>query len=475
MKLWQKVFLGTFLLFEILFNVSSFYLIEHHFNRNLQNEIDRGLSEQLIVQAQINSDWSYVNSLNQQLGIAGGAQEFLKNNGARYTQYFNGGQVFIEILDNENNTAFSNFPGIINGPRAELEGLADGTRQYIIRDIDEKTYLFISDILPLDGSNLTLSYIRDISAVYSDKSAQVMLFLKMNVAVIIILAAGLYALIWFLTRSIRSLNKTAQTITGGDYTQRVRVLSKDEIGVLALSFNQMAEAVESKVDELEVTARNRQHFIEYLTHELKTPLTSIIGYAELLRSSKYDEALFFKALTYIYTEGKRLESLSFKLMDLILVGSEKPDMAYEDVFVACSEIEEVIRPHLEKYNVGLRMKVTPHTLLIERDLFKLLCTNLLDNAAKASASGSFIELRGYVTDDGRYALEIEDKGIGIPEEDIPKLCKPFFVVDKARSKAQHGAGLGLAICSEIIRLHEGAIDITSRINEGTKIRIVFPE
>lgn len=109
MNLWHKVFLCTFILFEILFNASSFYLIEHNFNQNLKNEVARGLSEQLIVQSQIQTDWTYVSSLNQQLGMTDNSQNFLKNNTQKYTRYFDGSQVFIEILDDQDNSVFSNF------------------------------------------------------------------------------------------------------------------------------------------------------------------------------------------------------------------------------------------------------------------------------------------------------------------------------------------------------------------------------
>jgi len=475
MNLWHKVFLCTFILFEILFNISSFYLIEHNFNQNLKNEVDRGLSEQLIVESQLQTDWTYVSSLNHQLDMPDNSQNFLRNNTQKYTQYFDGSQVFIEILDDQDNSVFSNFNVKFNGEKAELNGLGSGDRQYIIRDIDNKTYLFISGSMTLGNAAYKLSYIRDISNVYSEKTSQVTLFFKINIAITVILAIGLYALIWFLTRSIRSLIKSAQTIAGGDYTQRVTVLSKDEIGVLAQSFNQMAQAVESNVDALELTAKNRQDFINFLTHELKTPLTSIIGYAEFLITAKYNEEVFFKSLTYIYSEGKRLESLSFKLMDLVLVGSKTPDMRYEDVLAVCADIGQAIKPQLEKYGVGLQIEVAPYMLFIERDLFMLLCTNLLDNAIKASQPGGRIYLGGYVMEDLAYTIVIRDEGIGIAEEDIPKIFEPFFVVDRARTKATHGAGLGLAICAEIVKLHEGRIEIESQLGKGTTVRIAFPK
>lgn len=473
MKLWQKVFIGTFCLFEVLFNASSFYLIESSFNRNLRADIDRSLSDELIVQTQIQSDWTYI-STNKQLLQSGTVQDFLKSNALKYTRYFNDSQVFLNIYDSDGKIVYEGFPGTISGARPELGSLPDSSRQYIIRDIGAHIYIFVYGRLPLTGTNLTLAYIRDISGVYDDKASQISLFFKINVAITIVLAGGLYALIWFITRSIRSLNVSARTIAGGDYSQRVPVLSHDEIGVLAESFNQMAEAVEGKVEELERTAEDRQMFINALTHELKTPLTAIIGYADFLLTSKYSEEVYFKALNYIYSEGKRLESLSFKLLDLILVGNRTPDMTEEDIAALCLEMEDAMRPQLETRQLLLRVEAEPYQMTLERDLIKLLFTNLIDNAIKASECGGIIALRGYVTEAAGYTVEVEDQGIGIPEENIARIFEPFFVVDKARSKESHSAGLGLSICAGIVRLHKGLIDVISRPGEGTTVKITFP-
>lgn len=476
MRLWQKVFLCTFILFELLFNTSSFYLIEHNFNQNLEIEIDRGLSEQLVLSSQISTDWLYINNLNQQFKtLKNNADDFIKNNSQQYMRFFDSGKVSIEILDNKNKIVFSNFTVTVTGPRHELDIQNSINRKYIIRDNGKKSYLFAASRLKLGEGDFKLVYIRDITGVYSDKSAQIVNFVKINIIITIILAIGLYFLIWFLTCSVRMLTKSAQTIAAGDYSQRVKVLSQDEIGLLSENFNKMADAIEGKVDELEAAAKNRENFIYYLTHELKTPLTSIIGYADLLRTTKYNEDIFYKCLNYIYSEGKRLESLSFKLMDLILIGNKKTVVEIEDILPIFEETEQTLKPQLEKSNVELSLSVESVKLVIEKDLIKLLCTNLLDNAIKASKAGGRIYFRGYVPEEYHYVIEVEDEGIGISEEDIPKVFEPFFMADKARSRANNGAGLGLAICAEIVKLHEGRIEIKSRLNEGTIVRIIVPK
>ncbi len=475
MKLWQKVFLCTFLLFEGVFVAASLYLIGHNFNRNLQKEIERGLAEQFIIYSGLHSNWTYIDTLNQKLGLTrDNTRLFLQTTSQEYAGYFDKKLVSIEILDENNNTVFNSFNQKIYGSREELGIPLSQNRKYIIRDIDNKSYLFVTNELKLKDSAFKLSYIRDISDVYTERSAQYSLFIKMNIVITFILAVGLYFVIWFLTRSIRKLTRSAQTIAEGDYTQRVDVLSEDEVGILARNFNQMADAVEDKVEELRRTASNKQDFIEYLTHELKTPLTSIMGYADLLRTSKYNEEVFFNSLNYIYSEGKRLERLSFKLMDLLYIENEKPALKEGSVQQLCSEIEEVLKPRLMQLNIKLEMEIEPHMLLLEKDLFKMMCTNLLDNAMKASEEGKRIYLKGYLTEENAYILEIQDEGIGISEQDIPRVFEPFFMVNKVKSRAQHGAGLGLAICAGIVKLHMGRIEIASKLNRGTKVKIIFP-
>ncbi|MBB3128218.1 signal transduction histidine kinase [Paenibacillus rhizosphaerae] len=475
MKLWLKVFWCTFLLFEVLFNAASFYLIQHNFNHNQVREVDRGLSEQHIITAQIETDWSYINNLNQLLNTTKeGVDEFLQHNASKYLKSFDPGNASIEIKNNRNQTVFTNLSETVAGPRPELEVEEPGDRKYIIRSFGHKSVLFVAGVLTLSGSDFKLTYSLDLTGIYEDKNAQIRNFIRINIVITVVLAAGLYGLIWFLTRSIRMLTRSAQTIASGRYTHRVNVISRDEIGLLAEQFNKMAEAIEEKVNALETTDRNKQRFIHYLTHELKTPLTSIIGYADLLRTATFNEEVFYKSLHYIYSEGKRLESLAFKLMDLILFENNEPRMTVWEMETVLEESVQTMRPQLEKAQVGLSMTVEAIRLPMEKDLIQILCTNLIDNSIKASNAGDRIRIRGYKTNDHQYVIEVQDEGIGIPEQDIPNVFEPFFKVDQARSQTNRGAGLGLAICAEIVRLHKGELDIQNRLNEGTVVRIILP-
>lgn len=471
MRLWQKVFIGTFILFELVFNTANLYFVEYNFNQSLNSEIERGLSEQYFISTGLQTNGTI---LKERLGNSETAtKDFLTATAQNYTQHSNK-EAYLEIYDSNNKIIYSSFDLDFNGQREELNTPLSDLRKYIIRDIGKQSFLFVTNSISMIGDTYKITYIRDISNIYGDRVKQQSFLIKMNVAVTLCLAIGLYLLLWYLTSSIRDLTKSAQSIANGNYSERVDIGSKDEVGILGQSFNQMAAAIEDKVSELNNNALAKQHFIECLTHELKTPLTSIIGYADFLRSTKYDEENSIKGLSHIYSEGKHLESLSLKLMELILLEKQEIEMKSEDIRLLCLKAAEALKTRLDEKNISLEIDVPSLKAVVEKDLFLALLTNLLDNAIKSSSIESSICLKGYTDDQDQLVLEVVDKGIGISEKDIASVFEPFFMADKSRSRLNNGAGLGLSICANIVKLHKGKIDIVSRLNEGTTVRMLFP-
>ncbi|NWK72681.1 HAMP domain-containing protein, partial [Bacillus paramycoides] len=183
-------------------------------------------------------------------------------------------------------------------------------RKYIIRDVENKTLLFVTSLININGEDLKFSYVRDVTYIYEDQKEQYNFYIRLSISITIILAIGMYMLSRYITRPIEKLINITQIVSKGNYSKRVEIDSKDEIGILAENFNEMAAAVEQKISELEMKAAEKQRFIDNLTHELKTPLTSIIGYADFLRLTAYNEQIFIEGLNHIFKEGKRLEELS---------------------------------------------------------------------------------------------------------------------------------------------------------------------
>ena len=230
--------------------------------------------------------------------------------------------------------------------------------------------------------------------------------------------------------------------------------------------------LERSIENLENVAARREEFIGSFAHELKTPLTAIIGYADMLRSKEMQPKSRFTAAGYIFSEGKRLEALSLKLMDIIVAGNQEFETKRFEVGYFIRSVAAVAVPSLSNDGITLDMRWEPGEIEVEPDLFKTLMINLVDNARKASHKGSVIELFGKV-EDGGYAMYVRDHGRGMPKEELSRITEPFYMIDKSRSRAQNGAGLGLALCQRIAELHGTKLEYDSEEGKGTTVRILL--
>lgn len=230
--------------------------------------------------------------------------------------------------------------------------------------------------------------------------------------------------------------------------------------------------LERSIENLENVASRREEFIGSFAHELKTPLTAIIGYADMLRSKDMNPKSRFTAAGYIFSEGKRLEALSLKLMDIIVAGHRDFELRRYEVGYFIRSVAAVTVPSLSSEGITLDMRWEPGYIEVEPDLFKTLVINLVDNARKASRKNSVIELYGKV-ENGGYALYVRDHGRGMPKEELSKITEPFYMIDKSRSRAQNGAGLGLALCQRIAELHVTKLEYESEEGRGTTVRVLL--
>ena len=275
----------------------------------------------------------------------------------------------------------------------------------------------------------------------------------------------------WLTRPIRLLTRATRRMAEGEYTYRARKVSQDELGQLTLDFNRMASALEENVGKLEEEIKSREDFVAAFAHELKTPLTAIIGYADMLRSRRLDEEKLFLSANYIYTEGKRLEAMSFRLLDIMVTKRSELQVQQVDVSQLFQYLSHMYQADHTMY---FRFIYDPGSVRAEPNLMKSVLMNLVDNACKASEPGSLIQVTGRAEKQG-YRFFVEDQGMGIPKEEQEKITKAFYMVDKSRARERNGAGLGLALCAEILSLHHSSLSIESKLGEGTCIGFLLPE
>ncbi len=335
---------------------------------------------------------------------------------------------------------------------------------------DDKKFLQVSGSLEAGGKTLYLDSIYDITSIYDLRTDQETIYRYVFVIIIVVGIVLSLLMATLLTRPMKELSRTANRISGGDLSERANISGEDEIGLLAENFNHMADELENHIDQLREAMERQETFMGDFAHELKTPMTAIIGYADLLRSKNLSEDESLEAANYIFSEGKRLENLSLKLLDLLVARNEHPEFVQSSPAELALHAAELMRPTFEERGITLRLDCEDGICMLEPTLVTSLLINLLDNARKAMDNGGEILVTSYMTDEGCVFL-VEDQGKGIPEEEIGKITDAFYRVDKSRSRSLGGVGLGLSLCSEIAIAHGGTITFEQAEPSGTRVRV----
>lgn len=337
---------------------------------------------------------------------------------------------------------------------------------YAEMDWKGREYLVFCDIVRGD---FLVYHFEDITYVKQELSLLLLIMLGITLGVT---AAAVLILVFVLKRAfqpLQVLNETTKRMAEGDYDQRVSIQSRDEIGELGENFNSMAKAVEARTRSLEESEQRKTLFMGNLSHELKTPMTAISGYAQTLLSTRISPEEEEEALTFIYKECGRLERLSQKMMKLLELDQEDilelKDMPIESIFMAAQQSCSVI---LREKDIQLEIEEHGEHFCMEPDLMTDVIINLIDNAVKASRQGGRICLQAEGNE-----IRVRDYGQGIPREEQDKILEPFYMIDKSRSRKHGGAGLGLALTATILNLHHASLQIESEMGAGTCMILQF--
>ena len=350
---------------------------------------------------------------------------------------------------------------------AQLGGAASNSLTLVSDDAGNRHFKVAGNI-ETEAQNLQLIICYDIQDIYTARDEQYSVYATAFAVTIAVGAALSYLLSYLLTRPLGRLSAATKRIAAGDLSYRSRVKTNDEFGTLSENFDAMAEKLEENITELKDSVRRQEEFMGSFAHEMKTPMTSIIGYADLLRSRSLNPTEQMNAANYIFSEGKRLESLSLKLLDMIVLKNSKLELKLTSPSTLISSTVEYLKPIYAEAGIRLQYKCEEGECLMEPDLVKSLLVNLMDNARKALDKGGNIYIMSVMLSDG-CEIRVLDNGPGIPPEALAHLTEAFYRVDKSRSRAQGGAGLGLSLCNDIAKLHGGCLKFQSRVGNGTQV------
>ena len=291
----------------------------------------------------------------------------------------------------------------------------------------------------------------------------------------LVMAFFLFQFLNIIFRPLRQISSASTKIAKGNYEIRLLVQGKDEIASVAHNFNLMARQVETQIQHLQEIAEQKQQFIDNFSHELRIPLTAIYGYAEYIQKAPISEEERYECTQFIMSECTRLQKMAYQLLDIALLREdelEKGDCMVAELF---EQSEKVMHVKAAEKKINLSYNKSQN-LLIRGDKEQLLIVlnNLIDNAIKASWPEGEICVSAYLEEAG-VVVEVEDHGIGMEPDQISHIKEAFYRVDKARSRAAGGAGLGLSICEKIMQLHHGKLTFNSEHGKGTKVRMHFPK
>ncbi len=287
------------------------------------------------------------------------------------------------------------------------------------------------------------------------------------------IAVGMALIIaFFLSRRIlspvKALTHAAKLLGQGDFSQRVKVKDKSELGELASNFNSMA-------NDLERAEKLRQNMVADVAHELRTPLTNIKGYLEAIRDGVV--APDSNTIGTLEEEATHLARLVDELQELSLAEAGKLKLARQpdDISKLVGQVTATMQAKALVKGVSMSTNLPDNLPLVNIDSFRIgqVLRNLLENALQHTAAGGSVSVAA-LSHDSRVEISVSDTGEGIPAEELPNIFERFYRVDKSRTRTTGGTGLGLTIAKRLVEAHEGQITVQSELGKGSRFSFTIP-
>ncbi|MCI4253125.1 HAMP domain-containing histidine kinase [Bacillus sp. CCB-MMP212] len=263
---------------------------------------------------------------------------------------------------------------------------------------------------------------------------------------------------------LNEISKGIQYVANGDFTNKVQIPLKDEVGDIGREINIASERLKEAIERGDFEENSKNQLIVNLAHDLRTPLTSVLGYLDLtLKDEKLTKEQIKRCFTIAFTKSLRLERLIDELLETTRMNSGMLELDKKIVNIneLLIRLHEELYPLLKKHHLDVRLNVDLHLYINgDKNLLNRVFENLLTNAIRYGDSGYFVDMNGYI-DNGEVIVQIINYGEMIPEEDLPYLFDRLYTGDKARTEQRGGTGLGLFIAKNIVEQHNGTISVTS--------------
>ena len=471
MKLWQKIFLITLAFVMISVGVTTVIVAQNYFEMTLDIEKQGATARHEYIASTISNRITLEGLSSNELVVSqDDLRALIRSIVTAQTDEAHG----IAVYDEKSEIAFSQIGSLstLTDFRSNVE---HGDSAYsVIADYSGAKQLVIGSSCEWSGRKFYLYTSTDITRIYKTRE-QVFSYIRVIGAIsAVITATVLLLIVYIMLNPLSKINTSIHKIAKGAYSERVPEKGGYEFRELSTNINQMAEAIEENVGQLQEIADSRKRFIDNLAHEMKTPLTSIICLSDVMYIKKNlteEERIEYSGI--IIEEAKRLQNLSGKILELTV--AENTELDFKDIPLTeiLSVIQTAVQPVFERSNITLIIEPVECMIRCDRELFISLLLNLIDNARKASAEGDTVEVKCKLNN-GKLSISVIDHGIGMSEEELKHISEPFYMADKSRSRQAGGAGLGLSLCAEIAKRHQADLKYNSTPGKGTVVTLTMP-
>lgn len=502
MKYRYKVLIINMIVISIALSLSGLILMSRNNSMMLDAQVKNAVVENNLAQSVI--EYSLLDVINSGSGIARRLPKISDDVSAGMLQGTS------DLYVRYNDTILFHTGASADIPSKLFEN-PDGIRKnYIISHTNDELFIYVTSFGQVGGKGLNIITRRNITDTEQLMNRNIHEYMLFTILILILSGLLVYVISYLLTRPLENLNRVTDEFADGNFSVRSSIHSGDEVGLLSDKFNDMAASVEEHIEELNDMLHRRDQFVADFTHEIKTPMTAIIGYADTIRSVDLTREEQINAAGYIFSEGKRLEQMSMKLFDLLYIKDHHIEKTTCNASTLGKDVVISVSPILKESKIQLEYHFENAAIICEAGLIKTVLINLIDNARKASEESSVIEVTGavisnvtvitkatdnydavhssaacvlsknvyadsYSTSEDNindtlcYEFTVTDHGIGIPQEDIARICDEFYMVDKSRSRNKGGAGLGLSLASIILQEHSSKLEIESEVGKGTRM------
>ncbi|MBQ7776425.1 MAG: HAMP domain-containing histidine kinase [Lachnospiraceae bacterium] len=444
MKIWQKVYLTTLVVFLVMLNAGLLLAANYIFKHNLEIEEQQCERESYFLEQNLTHDFSILEKNGRM------QETFINAVVAGYQNYYQSQDINITLTKEDAEK--------VDGVFSRAWAVQGGRRIYVA------VYRSLAE--PYE--EYTLTYQKELVDFEETWALLLMTFVLISLVLSLLLCVLLLFMMHQMFKPLEKLNESVAEISRGNYEQHLEHKGEDEIAELAENINMMSDTIQGQISMLEDENAKKQQLMDNLAHELRTPLTSIYGYAELLQRGKLTEEEVYEGLSYIMRESKRLNKMSEELLSMRLLEQENVEYTKLSMDDISEHLRKILTEKLEAKKVQLEERHELGSFWGEEYLYIVLFRNLLENAIRASYEGGNVKFQSSKRDE-EYCFEIIDRGIGMDEDELSKIMDAFYRVDKGRARVEGGVGLGLSIVNVIVAKLNGRIEFETKQGEGTKV------